>query len=75
MLVFTSPTLNHNLDHFNLTWTTESFSPILAYKIKFKISKVKKDLMQKKMTFSLSVYKEFNIFFPKLFYQADIVLT
>jgi len=39
-LVFTSPSLNHNLAHYNLTWTTDSFSPILAYKLRFKVSKV-----------------------------------
>ena len=40
-LVFTSPSLNHNLAHYNLTWRTESFSPILAYKLRFKLAKVK----------------------------------
>jgi len=39
-LVFTSPSLNHNLAHYNLTWRTESFSPILAYKLRFKLAKV-----------------------------------
>eukprot|EP00090_Calanus_glacialis_P044461 TRINITY_DN7935_c0_g1_i1.p1 TRINITY_DN7935_c0_g1~~TRINITY_DN7935_c0_g1_i1.p1 ORF type:complete len:540 (-),score=51.18 TRINITY_DN7935_c0_g1_i1:141-1760(-) len=39
-LVFTSPSLNHNLAHYNLTWRTESFSPIIAYKLRFKLAKV-----------------------------------
>ena len=39
-LVFTSPSLNHNLEHYNLTWRTDSFSPIIAYKLQFKVSKV-----------------------------------
>lgn len=39
-LRFTSPSLNHNLAHYNLTWSTESFSPITAYKLRFKVSKV-----------------------------------
>ena len=41
-LRFTSPSLNHNLAHYNLTWSTESFSPITAYKLRFKVSKVSK---------------------------------
>ena len=40
-LVFTSPSLNHNLAHYNLTWSTDSFSPITAYKLRFKVSKVR----------------------------------
>ena len=39
-LVFTSPSLNHNLAHYNLTWRTESVSTILAYKLIFKLAKV-----------------------------------
>ena len=44
-LVFTSGSLNHNLAHYNLTWTTDSFSPITAYKLRFKLSKVSADIM------------------------------
>ena len=39
-LVFTSPSLNHNLAHYNLTWRSDSFSPIVAYKLRFKVAKV-----------------------------------
>jgi len=39
-LVFTSPSLNHNLAHYNLTWRSESISPILAYKLRFRLAKV-----------------------------------
>ena len=44
-LVFTSGSLNHNLAHYNLTWTTDSFSPITAYKLRFKLSKVSADII------------------------------
>ena len=46
-LVFTSGSLNHNLAHYNLTWTTDSFSPITAYKLRFKLSKVSADIVIK----------------------------
>jgi len=39
-LVFTSPSLNHNLAHYELTWRTESFVPVLAYKLRFRLAKV-----------------------------------
>jgi len=39
-LVFTSPSLNHNLAHYELTWRTESFVPVTAYKLRFRLAKV-----------------------------------
>ena len=51
-LVFTSGSLNHNLAHYNLTWTTDSFSPITAYKLRFKLSKVSADIIIKSILYS-----------------------
>ena len=35
-----SPSLNHNLAHYELTWRTESFVPVTAYKLRFRLAKV-----------------------------------
>ena len=38
--MFTSPNLNYQVGEYNLTWTCESFSPILEYKLMYRIAKV-----------------------------------
>ena len=40
LLLYYSPSLNHNLAYYNLTWRTESFQPVITYKLRFKVSKV-----------------------------------
>ena len=40
MILIISPSLNHNLAHYELTWRTESFVPVTAYKLRFRLAKV-----------------------------------
>ena len=40
MILIISPSLNHNLAHYELTWRTESFVAVTAYKLRFRLAKV-----------------------------------
>ena len=68
-LVFTSGSLNHNLAHYNLTWTTDSFSPITAYKLRFKLSKVSADIVIKNI-----FHKNHKMYSPKTSLSESLII-